>query len=83
MLAVQGARRQQRVRAVFCPRMLGDRCFPSEQELWDRSGGIEAAICWMASGLWYERAGGGKTVMAGRGTRALKEGMMMNLCPIT
>lgn len=38
LLAVQGARRQQGIRVVFCPRMLGDRCFPSEEELWDRSG---------------------------------------------
>lgn len=47
------------------------------------SGGIEAVICWMALGLRYERAGRGKTVMAGPGSRAFKEGKMMNLCPIT
>jgi hypothetical protein len=33
--------------------------------------------------LRYERAGRGKTVMAGPGFRAFKEGKMMNLCPIT
>ena len=37
------------VNAVFCLRILGDQCFLPEQELWDRFGSIEAAICWESS----------------------------------
>jgi hypothetical protein len=76
-----GARQQQEVRMVFCPRMLGDRCFPSEQELWDGSGGIEAVICWMASGLRYERAGGGKDCHGRSGNPCLQGGEDDELVP--